>query len=118
MLNPGALSSTPIFRARNARSCPSNSFAGSASAVVANGIVAGSHLHRSFSGGNPASKVMGSVAIVEFFKVARASASLVFVVHVYSAGDKRKPVLLDIRRVTLAQARRRAHSSSTDNFHS
>src|SRR6185369_12442766 len=67
MLKPGAFSSTPIFRARKARSWPSNSFTGSASAVVANGIESGSHLQRSFSGGSPAVKVIGSVAIVDFF---------------------------------------------------
>src|SRR6202051_2853044 len=65
ILKPGAFSSTPIFSARNARSWPSNSFTGSASAVVANGMVAGSHLHRSFSGGSPATNVMGLMAIVE-----------------------------------------------------
>src|SRR5271165_103557 len=64
MLNPGALSSTPIFSARKARSWPSSSFTGSASSVVAKGIVDGSHLHRSFSGGNPASNDMGWVGTV------------------------------------------------------
>ncbi len=102
MLYPGALSSTPIFRARKARSWPTRSVTGSASAVVSNGIVAGSQRHRSFSGGNPASKVMGLVAIVEFARSVTGFRSFHQSVS---------------RRVTLAQARRRAHRSPSGNFH-
>src|ERR1700680_1782893 len=116
MLNPGSLSSTPISRARKARSCPSNSFTGSASAVVANGIVAGSHLHRSFSGGNPASKVMVLVAIVESSPSSTGFSLSGFRLHVYSPGDRQKPVLRDLRRATLAQARRRVHRRYSYNF--
>jgi len=47
--------------------------------VVANGIVAGSHFQRSFSGGKPAGNVMGSVAIVESSQVGQASACLLSV---------------------------------------
>src|SRR4029077_4068293 len=50
-LYPEAFSSTPMRRARNARSCPRSPDVGSTSAVVLNGIVAGSHCQRSFSGG-------------------------------------------------------------------
>src|SRR5271167_2351408 len=53
-LYPGAVSSTPMRRARNARSWPGSPEEGGTSAVVANGMVAGSQRQQSFSGGRVA----------------------------------------------------------------
>src|SRR5215472_5489987 len=65
-LYPGAESSTPIFKARKARSCPIKPSRGSACAVVSNGIRESSHLQRSLSVGSSAGFGAGFVAMKSF----------------------------------------------------
>src|SRR4029077_21235596 len=51
-LYPGAESSTPIFSARSARSCPMKPSRSSACAGGSNGVSESSHLHLSFAAGS------------------------------------------------------------------
>src|ERR1700687_6258328 len=62
-LYPGAESSTPIFSARSARSCPMNPSRSSACAVVSNGMRESSHLHLSFAAGSSMGFGAGLVVI-------------------------------------------------------